>query len=282
MDRSSSTAADDALHGADVSVPVTPRPAATVILVRDGEGSGVEIFMVRRDPQARFAANAYVFPGGTLRDDDRLVGGEPPCSGLTADSAHRRFAERGSDPPPTTQESMSLHIAAIRELFEEAGILLARHADRTHGPLDRGVCETVAALRPEIQGGRSLVQVALDLHLELLPESLVYFSHWITPAVSPRRYDTRFFVAADRVEQTASHCGLETVDGGWYSPADLLRQADEGLLTLVSVTAEHLQLLEAYRSVDELLAFARSKPVRTVLARRGPGGWDLGVSGQPW
>jgi hypothetical protein len=122
----------------------------------------------------------------------------------------------------------------------------------------------------------------MDLGLELLPESLVYFSHWITPAVSPRRYDTRFFVAADRPEQTASHCGLETVDGGWHSPANLLQQADDGEITLVSVTADHLRVLAEYRSVSALLSFARSKPVRTVLARRGPSGWNLGVDGEPW
>ena len=282
MDRSSSTAADDALHGRDVPAPVSPRPAATVILVRDGPTSELEVFMVRRDPLARFAADAYVFPGGTLRDDDLVSGGEPPCSGLTAESAHRRLAARGSDPPPTAQESLALHVAAVRELYEEAGILLARQRGQQDGPIDVATCERLAALRSEVQAGRSLVQTALDLGLELLPESLVYFSHWITPAVSPRRYDTRFFVAADRPEQTASHCGLETVDGGWYSPASLLQQADDGALTLVSVTAEHLRVLAEYRSVADLVSFAGSKPVRTVLARRGLAGWDLGVDGEPW
>lgn len=282
MDRSSSTAADDALHGGTVDVPVTPRPAATVILVRDSVANQLEIFMVRRDPHARFAADAYVFPGGTLRADDLVTGGEPPCSGLTSDTAHRRFASRGSEPPPDPEESLALHVAAVRELFEEAGILLARHEARPPGPLDQDVCEALAELRTEIQSGRSLIRAALDLRLELLPESLVYFSHWITPAVSPRRYDTRFFVAADRPEQTASHCGIETVDGNWYSPADLLRQADAGALTLVSVTADHLRVLSEFRTVEALLAFARLKPVRTVLARRGPDGWNLGVDGEPW
>lgn len=282
MDRSSSTAADDALHGADVSAPATPRPAATVILVRDGPGGHVEMFMVRRDPAARFAPDAYVFPGGTLRADDLAAGGQPPCSGLTAGQAHHMLAARGSDPPPSVDESLALHIAAVRELYEEAGVLLARQTERADGPLDAYTCSQLADLRPEVQAGRSLVQTALDLGLELLPESLVYFSHWITPEVSPRRYDTRFFVAADQPEQTASHCGLETVDGGWYSASELLRQASMGVITLVSVTAEHLRVLAEYRSVAELLAFARSKPIRTVLSRRGRAGWDLGENGGPW
>ena len=282
MDKSSSTAADDALHGADAPVPVTPRPSATVILVRDGPGRDLEIFMVRRDPAARFAPDAYVFPGGTLRDDDLVAGGEPPVSGLTSAEAHQRLTTRGSDPPVAASQSMALHIAAVRELYEEAGVLLGRQAGRTHGPLDSDACVRLARLRPEVQAGRSLIQTARDLGLELLPDALVYFSHWITPEVSPRRYDTRFFVAVDQPEQTASHCGLETVDGGWYSPSDLLGHAAAGMLTLVSVTAEHLRVLAEYRSVSELMGFARSKPIRTVLSRRGPAGWDLGGNGEPW
>jgi 8-oxo-dGTP pyrophosphatase MutT (NUDIX family) len=282
MDRSWSTAADDARYGGDVPTPVTPRPAATVILVRDSPSGDLEIFMVRRDPAARFAPDAYVFPGGTLRDDDFVSGGEPPVSELTIDEAHRRLSERGSDPPPTARESLALHVAAVRELYEEAGILLARPRERSAGPIDAAACARLADLRTVIQAGGSLIQTALDLRLELAPEALVYFSHWITPESSPRRYDTRFFVAVDQPEQTASHCGLETVDGGWYSPSDLLRRADVGTMTLVSVTAEHLRVLEKYRSVAEVLQFARTKPVRTVLSRRGRAGWDLGKSGGPW
>jgi 8-oxo-dGTP pyrophosphatase MutT (NUDIX family) len=287
MDRSSSTSADDTVHGPDASVLVVPRPAATVILVRDGlardePAGGLEVFMVRRDPRARFAPDAYVFPGGTLHDDDVQVGGRPPISGLTADEAHHRLTHRGGDPPTTSEASLALHLAAVRELFEEAGILLARHAERPTGPLDAGVCARLGALRPEVQAGRSLVQAARELGLELQPEALVYFSHWITPEVSPRRYDTRFFLAVDRSEQPASHCGLETVDGGWFAPAELLRQASLGERNLVSVTAEHLRVLARFGAVRDLLRFGCAKPIRTVLSRRGPSGWDLQLNGAPW
>ena len=101
--------------------------------MRDGDDGRPETFMVRRDPRARFAADAFVFPGGTLQDDDNLAGGEPPCSGLTRTEAHRRLTDRGGDPPPDPAESMALHVAAVRELFEEAGILLARHVDWRRG-----------------------------------------------------------------------------------------------------------------------------------------------------
>jgi len=253
-----------------------------VILVRDGAEGRPEVFMVRRHPRSRFAADAFVFPGGTLREDDTVRGGLPPCSGLTAENAHRRLTERGSNPPSDAAESLQHYTAAVRELFEEAGILLARRIGHAAGPLDDATCQQLARLRPEVQQGRSLTQAALNLELGLMPEQLVYFSHWITPEPSPRRYDTRFFVVKDCPEQTASHCGIETVDGIWIAPAELLRRSRAGALTLVSVTAEHLRVLAVYPTVAALLAFARAKPIRTVLSVRSSAGWDLGGDGAPW
>jgi hypothetical protein len=127
--------------------------------------------------------------------------------------------------------------------------------------------------------------VAAELKLELVPEELIYFSHWITPESSPRRFDTRFFMIEDRPGQTASHCGVETVDGVWITPAEALRRFEVGEITLVSVTVDHLRLLSAYQSTAELLAFARSKQIRSVKARRDHrfrDGWDLGTGGAPW
>src|SRR5262245_5312008 len=104
MDRSSSQSADAG------AAPVTPRPAATVIVMRDGEDGRPETFMVRRNPHAKFAADAFVFPGGVLEEDDKLAGGEPPSSGLTRSDAHRRLIERGGDPPDDPAESIGLHV----------------------------------------------------------------------------------------------------------------------------------------------------------------------------
>ena len=267
--------------------PATPRPAATVIVMRDGEDGRPETFMVRRDPRAKFAADAFVFPGGTLQGDDKLAGGEPPCSGLTRTEAHRRLTDRGGDPPPDSAESLGLHVAAVRELFEEAGILLARPVDGGVGArLSPETCEVLARLRPDIQqGSRGLADVVAELGLELAPEELIYFSHWVTPESSPRRFDTRFFTIEDRPGQTASHCGVETVDGVWITPAEALRRFEAEEITLVSVTADHLRVLSAYRSTADLLEYARSKPIRSVRARRDHrfrDGWDLGTGGAPW
>src|SRR3954462_11800925 len=91
--------------------PVIPRPASTVIVVRDGEHGRPETFMVRRNPNSRFAADAFVFPGGAVREDDHVAGGGPPCSGLTIPDAHRRLTERGSDAPPEAGLSLALYLA---------------------------------------------------------------------------------------------------------------------------------------------------------------------------
>jgi 8-oxo-dGTP pyrophosphatase MutT (NUDIX family) len=262
--------------------PVVPRPASTVIVVRDGADGRPELFMVRRDPNSRFAADAFVFPGGALQADDLLPGGVPPCSGLTIDEAHRRLTERGSEPPPEPGMSLGLHLAAVRELFEEAGILLARDVRQGFvlGPETRA---RLAELRPEIQQGRrTLAETAVELGLELAPEELLYFSHWITPESSPRRFDTRFFTIEDRPDQVASHCGVETIDGAWVTPAEMLTRFERDEVTLVSVTVDHLRLLDTFATASELLSFARSKPIRTVRARRSPEGWDLGGAGAPW
>lgn len=266
---------------------MTPRPAATVIVMRDGEDGRPETFMVRRDPRARFAADAFVFPGGAVQENDKLTGGEAPCSGLTRSDAHARLTDRGGDPPADPAESIGLHVAAVRELFEEAGILLARHLDDgSGGMLSPEACDLLASLRPEVQQGRrELAEVVADLGLELVPEELVYFSHWVTPESSPRRFDTRFFTIEDRPGQTASHCGVETVDGVWITPAEALRRFEAGEITLVSVTVDHLRVLSHYRSTADVLAFARSKPIRSVKASRDHrqrDGWDLGTGGAPW
>jgi 8-oxo-dGTP pyrophosphatase MutT (NUDIX family) len=281
MERSLSASAE---AGTGEVRPVVPRPAATVIVVRDGADGRPETFMVRRDPNSRFAADAFVFPGGAVQADDRLAGGEPPCSGLTIAAAHTRTTERGGDPPDDPGLSLALHLAAVRELYEEAGILLARHAgDLGSAVIRPETCAVLAELRQEIQQGqRRLAEVAAELELELVPEELIPFSHWITPESSPRRFDTRFFMIEDRPGQVASHCGVETIDGVWVTPARALDRHEAGEITLVSVTVDHLRLLDRFGSTAELLAFARTKPIRTVRARMRPEGWDLGGNGAPW
>jgi len=262
---------------------IVPRPAATVIVLRDGP-DGIETFMVRRDPRSKFAADAFVFPGGTVQSDDLLADELRDLVDLDPAEAHRRMTERGGDPPPDPTLSLGLHLAAARELFEEAGILLIGEDadDRTTGAGARAV--ELASLdddRRALQDGRLSFAALLAKHrFQLALNGLIYFSHWITPVGNPRRYDTRFFVGEMPEGQVATHCGLETVDGVWISPRAALARYEAGSMVLVSVTRDHLIRLSEFSTPAALVQFARVKRIRTVNARRRGADWDNG--GDDW
>ncbi len=248
-------------------VPATACPAATVILVRPGSSGGVEVFMVRRSASSRFAANAYVFPGGTVSADDMSERVMARTPGLTPAAAHARLAERGGVPPATPELSFGLHLAALRELFEEAGVLLAYDETASAASADAEVyCAAPAQVEREaLQAGRLTFADTLERgRLIAAAERLVYFSHWITPSVSPLRFDTRFFVATMPPDQTALHCQIETTEGDWLAPQEALARRERGEIRIVFVTAEHLRLLADVGSVDEALRFACQKPIQTV------------------
>lgn len=255
--------------------PVEPRPAATVMVVRDAE-PGLEVYMVRRHQASGFAADLYVFPGGTIRPDDVLPLEAAPPLGLDP-GALRAALERGGDPFAEREDGgLALWVAALRELFEEAGLLLAEVADGRLVDLSAPtLAAQVAILRGEVQrGSLSLAELARRLGLRLAADRLIYFSRWITPLASPRRYDTRFFVAEVPSGQQAGHCQIETTDGLWLAPAAALARHARGELPLMFPTREHLRRLAPFRRVAELLAFARGKEVRPVLVsvdpERGP------------
>lgn len=229
----------------------TPAPAklaSTVLLLRDG-AQGLEVFMVVRHHEIDFASGALVFPGGKLAEGDGSAEALARCSGL-----------EGLAP-----EAAALRIAAIREAFEECGVLLARECgssrlvgaqrlaalDRYRGPLDRG----------EIGIG----QMLHDEQLELACEELQPFAHWITPTMMPKRFDTLFFLALPPAEQLAVHDGREAVDSVWIRPADALAQADAGTRTIIKPTRLNVERLGFSSSVAEAFAAARAQPVVKVL-----------------
>lgn len=265
---------------------VRARPAATVILIRSGTSGEAEIFMVRRAAGSRFAPDAFVFPGGTVVSDDHddRTRARTPC--LSPVSAHARLLERGGEPPPSPECSYGLFVAGVRELFEEAGVLLAAHEHG--GALGRPSVELERSLstdRVALQAGQiGLAQVVERHTLVLAPEELIPFSHWVTPTASPRRFDTRFFVTALPIGQTALHCRVETTHGEWIRPADALERSARRELKLVFATAAHLARLAEHRSVDEVIVFARTKRIRTVhpiMVHSGLG-WTPNVEGGLW
>jgi len=169
---------------------VTPREAATVMLVRDAPQ--LEVFMLRRNLAVEFMGGAYVFPGGAVDAGDRAPELLGRCHGRDDSSASTQLGMHAG--------GMGFWVAAVRETFEEAGVLLARSAAASDRPVeldDPSVAARLEAARRAVGAGeRSFVEVVQDEDLLLDAGALHLFSHWITPAESPRRYDTWFFVAA--------------------------------------------------------------------------------------
>jgi 8-oxo-dGTP pyrophosphatase MutT (NUDIX family) len=241
------------------------RPASTVILTRPGSPVGVEIFMVRRPVRSEFAADVYVFPGGAVRPDDADPAAEDACEPFGPAEALRLLSEPGGTPPADQREALGFWVAALRELFEEAGVLLAEPLPGVPRPAPEGRAARLDAARRDLQaGGRSLAALAGDEGVRLACEQLTYFSHWVTPREFPRRYDTRFFLAAMPYGQEALHCAVETVEGLWISPAAALERFGRGEFPLVFVTQRHLERLADCPTLDAALAFARSKAVVSV------------------
>lgn len=231
---------------ADVEV----RHAATVMLVRDAE-DGPEVFMVRRNPQSVFVGGAHVFPGGAVDEHDRLDPDlEHITSGLTDAAASARL---GID-----AGGLAFWVAAVRECFEEAGLLLAYGPDGRIVRLDDpAVATRFAAHRAAVDAGRSrLVEVCEQEGLRLACDDIHYFSHWITPVGPPRRYDTRFFVARAPEAQVGAHDDRETVANLWVRPADALDRHAAGDLEMIVPTVRNLEALSRFDGVDDLMAAA--------------------------
>lgn len=207
--------------------PAVPIPSASLILLRDG-AEGLEVFMIRRHGGLRFAAGATVFPGGRVDQED----------GVPADD-------------------IALRVAAIRETFEECGILLAR------GPLDE---ERLAALRAP--SACPFVARLLAAGVKPATDRLVPFARWITPETVWRRFDTTFYLAAAPAGQTAVVDGREAVAGLWGTPAAILHAADAGRLALVFATRMNLLRLAGCRTVADAQAQGhRHQPLVPILPR---------------
>ena len=231
---------------------VQPVPAATILLVRDA-GAGLEVFMVERHHEIDFATGALVFPGGKLDPGDR----DP-----------RALARCAPTADPADEGALALRITAIRETFEEAGVLLAR---------PRGASTLVAPERSREIGRRHRARLLADERgvadiaeaedLELATDLLVPFAHWITPEFMPKRFDTHFFLVPAPWGQAAAHDGSESVDSAWITPSLALAEAEAGRRTIVFPTLLNLRKLGCSASVAEALERARRDPIVTVLPR---------------
>ena len=240
----------------------TPRPAATVMVVRDVVGASLEVLLVRRSLRAAFVGGAYVFPGGVVDPGDAGPRAERlSCGRSDADASAVLGVGSGG---------LSYWIAAIRECFEEAGLLLAC------GVSGEPVVLSTPAAAARFARHRALLNARQETFLDiceveglrLLAGELAYFAHWITPEGSSRRYDTRFFVAAAPPGQAPAHDARETVAHLWVRPAEALERHRSGEIDLVLPTIRNLQAIAAFATTAELLDAASSqREVAAVLPR---------------
>jgi recombination protein RecT len=243
------------------AVPATPRPAATVVLLRDGVND-VEVLLLRRARTSGFVPGAYVFPGGRVDGTDAATAVVDRLDGLSAQEAERRLELPGAEPP-----ALAYYLAAVREAFEETGILIGCGADRG-APATAAEDEAVNALRNDLMVDRLSFDGVLDrMGCRIDGGSIQYFAHWITPEPEPRRYDTRFFAARVRYGAHAVVDPREMTDAVWLTPAKALRRHEARSLPMVFPTIKTLQRLSSYHRADEALAALGRGRVPTIMPR---------------
>jgi 8-oxo-dGTP pyrophosphatase MutT (NUDIX family) len=236
--------------------PAEPFEAASLILARDGS-SGPLIYMVRRHPRSAFMANAHVFVGGRLDPADVEPEVQRRCSGLSAEQAAGRLGTDGA-------RAIGLYVAAIRECFEEAGVLLA------DDPLPPP--EELAEMRRRLAAKEaSFAALLAERSLALALDRLRYLDRWCTPEVEPRRYDTRFFVCRAPEAQRPTCDPHETTSGEWLSAEDALERNRRHELVLPPPTLTLLERLRGKRSVQEILDAAPDAPMPCTTPRLLPG-----------
>ncbi|MDM0115876.1 NUDIX domain-containing protein [Variovorax sp. J22R133] len=240
------------------------RTAATLILLRDGS-LGLEALLLRRAEKANDQnSGASVFPGGVVDAHDRRL--HAMCSGMddAAASARLSVAEGGLD----------FYAAAVRECFEEAGVLLARDATGGLVDLQQVAAPQLAAMREAAaQGTEALTALCEANGWRLAIDQLIYFSHWLTPPGMPRRFDTRFFVALMPPGQAVIPDGRETVEHMWLRPVDALDP--DRALKLMNVTRRILEQLSTFPSASACMAYAGNlREITRVMPRlaNGPEG----------
>ncbi|HLZ00515.1 MAG TPA: NUDIX hydrolase [Bradyrhizobium sp.] len=231
---------------------VTPRAASTVLLLRDSKAAReIEVFMMVRHYEIDFNSGALVFPGGSVDKSDKEIIARPELysGGEGLDAA-----------------ALSFRIAAIRETFEESGILLAR-LKGTKALVDaQHASEIEASHRADLNDRKiTFLDVLTGNGLSLALDELVPYAHWITPEGMPKRFDTWFFLAAAPPDQLGAHDGRESTDSIWVSPREALDGGKTGRFKLPFPTTRNLIRLGKHGKVGDALADSRGRDIVTVM-----------------
>ncbi len=222
------------------------RLAATVVLTRQGR-KGIEVFMIQRPGRGDFP-NLHVFPGGKVDEADHVPG---LCDGVDEATANRALGVTGG--------GLRYWVAAIRECFEECGVLFASTA---RGPaIDGGGSQQrFAEYRTRLLDGRlDLAALCALEELRLDCDKVFYFSHWLTPEAAPRRFDTRFFVAAMPSGQDTLAHETETQHSCWIRPSEAMRLREAGQWPMIAPTVTTLEMIAPYADCDSLLDAVREE-----------------------
>jgi 8-oxo-dGTP pyrophosphatase MutT (NUDIX family) len=261
--------------------PTRPRDSSTVILLRDVREGPFQIFLMRRHQDQNFMGGAYVFPGGKLDTGDCDPSLEPRIRGLSPARARQLLQE----PAVPEHTALGLFLAAVRETFEESGVLLA--CDGTGSLLRFGEGETAgrfASYRLQLYEKKiSLRDLAEKENLLYTLDLLVPFAHWVTPEVESRRFDTRFFLALHPKGQAPFHANIEMTRSLWTTPAAALRDHEAGRILLMPPTLKTVEELSAFSCMDDLFSHARNRTIDTILpeAFRFPGGFGVKLPHDP-
>ena len=227
--------------------PAIPRQAATVLLLRTVRPQ-MQVFMLARHEEIDFASGALVFPGGKVDAAD----GDPALAPFVSGAESLEDTGR------------ALRVAAIREAFEECGVLLARERG-AQASVPPARLNTLEAYRqPLTRGETTMLELVTREKLDLAADLLVAYSHWVTPVFMPKRFDTWFFLAHAPEDQLAIHDGCESVDSVWISPSAALADLEAKRRVILFPTRLNLMMLDEARTADEAIAAARLRPIRTV------------------
>lgn len=259
----------------DAKKAVVPMPSATVTLVRDAP-QGMEVLMMKRNLKSGFVPGMYVFPGGGLDETDLAFKSNGLCNCLDDSSASSALG--------MSCDGLAYWVAAIREAFEESGLLLARNGSGNVITLtDQGVVERFAGHRRQLNAGTVSFPALLQTeNLQIAADQLVYFAHWITPVGLPRRYDTRFFMAEAPAGQEPTQDEQETIEAVWMRPAAALSNHKRGEFGMRTPTVRTLETFVDFDSVASLRKglLARQSEIRAVLPRIGKDGKRI-LPGEP-
>lgn len=251
------------MTAANLADPNPARPSATIMLVRDG-AEGVEIFMVVRDRPMDGAMGAVVFPGGKIDEEDR----HPESWG------HLKA--------PQSHPELPYWLAAMRETFEEAGVVIARPNGTATGDIDPARAREMVTRHRDALLDRRITFAQIIKSEGLVPalDHMVHFAHWQTPLGMPKRFDTHFFLVSAPDGQEPIHDGREMVDCFWTPPSRIVEEATSGKRTLVPATRLNLELLAECRTVAEAMEKARARRIVMVRPERfkaDDGSWAVRI-----